>query len=100
MSESSDVLPAQIIEHFTLALDKSQAQIEEVKREIDEKTSIFEELQKEVKHLGAVFQDLMAYVEDSKRGFKESERQAQDVMVAVLRLRNCLKNFTGSDELQ
>ena len=99
MSESSDAIPRQVLEHFSLALDRTQTQIEEVKREIDEKKNIFEDVQTQVEHLGAVFQDIMAIVDHSRRGFKESEKHAQDVMVAVLRLRECLKNFTGTDEL-
>ena len=99
MSETSDTVPPQVLEHFSLALDRTKAQVDEVKEEIDEKKKIFEEVQTQVEHLGAVFQDMMAIVDHSQRGFKESEKHAQDVMVAVLRLRECLRNFTGSDKL-
>lgn len=99
MSESSDIVPAEVLEHFNLALDRTQTQIEDVTREIDEKIGIFEEVQRAVKNLGAVFENITVVVDDSQRGIKEAKRDAQDVMIAVLRLRECLKNFTGNEEL-
>lgn len=98
MSDSSEHIPVQILKHFSLALDRTQTQIEEVQREIQEKTDIFNEVQQHISTMSAVFQDIETVVEDSKSEFKDSDRKAQDVMVAVLRLRECWNNFAGSIE--